>query len=745
MLWNRFELDKAYLNKFENPNFEPGSGVDDRKVILAELQKMAYQLRDLPHPIIKARMLAFVLLHAKIEVNPRDWFGCNIAGWVPCRKEWPFRVLQGVITDMWEKNLFELPEAREVKATIDLARETGAANMYADYDHTQPDWDSILTLGFKGLLNRIRQYKAQKLADNSLTEAQSVYYEAGEIAYSALISLMYRFVACAKLHVHDDDRMPMVIESLTHIAEGTPQNIYDAMQLTYIYHMIQEYIDAVQVRTLGNIDGLYYRFYKKDIADGIFTKEQIKELLKYFLYQFHMQGHPQGQPVYFAGSDANGNTMVNELSYLILEAYDEIDVFNPKLQIKVAENTPDAFLKKALDMIRRKNSSIVFLNEEAGYRAFRKMGKTEEEARNLEVSGCYNFAVRGKETMPVHARINLAKGIELAFNNGVDPLTGKPVGIETGPAERLKTFEDFYHAYIRQIEHLIQKAFLVSDFIDANLLKLNPTPLFSGTMIESVRDGRDAYYNGAKYNNTTIAISCPATVADSLAIVKKYVYDEKLLTLSELNAILLSDWEKNRDLQIQILKDKDKYGNNLDHVDQYTVAIMKHFSGMINGRKNVRGGYYVTCGDSIDFAVIFGRKTGATPDGRNSRAPLSKNLIAVSGQDRDGITSLINSVTKIDVSDFEMGAPFDFVLHPSVVQGDDGLNAMLTLLRTFMKKGGYSIQGNIFSTEMLRDAQKHPEKYAHLQVRVCGWNAYFNTLDKAAQDEFIRQSAQFST
>lgn len=404
------------------------------------------------------------------------------------------------------------------------------------------------------------------------------------------------------------------------------------------------------------------------------------------------QGHIHGQPIYFGGFDKQGKSHINELSYIMLDAYDESRIINPKLIIKVMPNTPDKFLRKALDMIRRGNSTMVFINEELGCRISRKLGRTDEETQRLVGTGCNNFASRGHETTPEHMYVNLAKGVELAFNNGTDPMSGARIGCETGDVSSMPTFDDFKTAYIKQVKCLIDKAFVISDFYDSHLLDYNPAPMYSGTMLDSLLCGRDAYHDGMKYNNTVMFLSCHVTAADSLMMVKKYVYEQKCLTLAELKSILNSNWKNNMALRSRMLNDAEKFGNDLERPDELAVELTDIFTDYVTSRKTVRGGHFVVNGESIWFAHKFGNKCGATPDGRMAGDMLSKNMSATAGQNRNGITSLIHSVTKIHSENFAYGCPFDYMLHPSAVQGEDGLAAMLGLLRTFMKRGGYGFE-----------------------------------------------------
>ena len=742
-MWNTFEAVRSNLNLYDNPHFEEGSGLNDRDRIIDEIEKLEKRMSGEPHPIIKARAIEFVLDNVAIEVNPIDWFGLNFCGWLT----WPAaqkaenrRTIRKPIETLNKKWLADItPPAEFDWAAKDFA-ETGAGIFWPDYDHSVPDWDSVVGLGFTGLLQRAHRFYDEKVKAGTLTAEQEIYYQSIFISYEAILRMCDRFIECAKKHINDDAKMPVMVECLETVRNGAPKTLYQYLMTLYLYHLFQEQLDIIQVRTLGNLDVDGYPFYKKDIEEGRLTPENAEELFRFFFEKYTNQGHLHAQPLYFGGFDENGESLINELSYIMLTGYDKSCIVNPKLFIKVMPNTPDKFLKKALEMIRRGRNCIVFINEELGMKISRKLGRTEEETRRLVGTGCNNFASRGKETTPEHVYVNLAKGMELVFNNGHDPKTGASVGVETGDVADLKTFEDFKAAYIKQTECLINKAFIISDFYDSHLLDINPAPIYSASMPDSVKNGRDAYHDGVKYNNTVMFLSCHATAADSLMMVKKHVYDLNTASISEMRDAIMSNWEGHEALRETLRNDTEKFGNNIDSVDNLACELLEHFTSIVTSRKNKRGGHFVVNGESIWFSHFWGEKCGATPDGRARGDLLSKNMSASIGQDRRGITAHIQSVTKIDATNLAYGCPFDYMLHPTAVKGDDGLDAMLGLLRTFMKRGGYGFQGNVHDSNTLKDAQIHPENHQGLQVRISGWSWYFTRMDKEFQDEFISRA-----
>lgn len=356
------------------------------------------------------------------------------------------------------------------------------------------------------------------------------------------------------------------------------------------------------------------------------------------------------------------------------------------------------------------------------------------------VIGCYEPAALGKEVpCTCAARVNLPKAVLVAMNGGIDPDTGAAVGVPADP-DSYRDFDAFYAAVLAQIETFADRAAALTVAYERAYPSLNPAPLFSSTLADCVARGKDAYSGGAKYNNSAINAICIASTVDALTAVRRLVYEEKKLKLSELAAILRGNWQGHEELRQTALRRLPKYGNGDPTVDALAARVVHDTAACINGKPNGRGGIF-RCGFfSIDYRLTFGEKTGATADGRLAGEPLSKNMCAVTAMDREGVTALIRSATAVDYTDTPNGTVLDIVLYAGAVEGESGLCAMETLLDTYMEKRGFAMQINVLSPEVLRAAQAHPENYATLQVRLCGWNVYFTSLSRVEQDEFIRQT-----
>ena len=287
---------------------------------------------------------------------------------------------------------------------------SGAITIWPDFDHVIPDWDSLMCLGFVGIRDRARQFRKLHEDKVPLTPAQEAYFDGIEIQYSAIIRVIDRLYQYALNQRHEKARKVAVC--LEHLRDGAPTNIYEAMQLIYLYFMISESIDNYQVRSLGNgLDETLYPFYCNDLKNGTFTREEIREYLAYFLMQWSAIGNYWGQPFYLGGTDEYGKSKINDLSYDIIEVYEELGIYNPKIQIKVNHNTPKKFLNKIFDLVRKGYSSFVFCCEPGMMKAVMGYGATYEEARTMDIRGCYETGVRANEVSTITGYVNPLKAV----------------------------------------------------------------------------------------------------------------------------------------------------------------------------------------------------------------------------------------------------------------------------------------------------------------------------------------------
>lgn len=568
----------------------------------------------------------------------------------------------------------------------------GSIEYLVDLSHTSPDWVNILKLGFPGL----RARAAQK---------EGVFHKAVAMVYDGAMKL------CRRLGEASDN------PALTVLAERPPQTLREAFQLAYLFHELQE-MEGENVRTMGWFDRLYINYYRQDLKAGRLTRDEAKELIKYFWIKFYAK--TQGK---LFGKNFCFGPEINELSYLGMEVYYEMHTVDPKLSVRVTAATPVDFLESIARCIRDGKTGIVLLNDAVLVKALIRHGRTPLDAANFIPIGCYEPAVMGKEiSCSAATTLVLPKSIELILEDG-----------DSAP------FEEFKNAYFEKLCSEIKLMVKQQKRCEHIWPKMNPSPFLSGTMDECLEKGLDITEGGAKYNTTGCMVSNIANAADSLAAVEQLVYKDKICTLAELKQALAADWKGYEKLQLMAKNRVPKWGNNNDRVDHFAVEIAELIARNLNYEPNARGGTFMA---SLygQLVVQHGKLVGALPDGRKAGTPVSKNLDAVISMDKNGVTALMNSVTKIDFSLFPCGSCLDLMLHPSVVKGAVGIHTIAAVIRAFIAKGGNGLQFNIFDAAMLRDAQKHPENYNNLQVRVCGWNARFTDLAPAEQATFIAQA-----
>ena len=700
--------------QFQDVQWIEGSGLD-KDALMEQLELLEQQYDSAT--MIRAHGFALIAKKAQIAIDKDDIFQDKIDGYNLIKK---FRI-------RWEKALktARLPEEME---EVTAAWSTyGTYHATSDYSHTSPNTRLLLQVGISGLRQRV--IKAGKA--EGLTEKQKEFYSACDIMLSAVSTVALRLAAAIAPY---NQRSSL---ALTQIALGRPRNTYEALQLLVLYFFLHDYVFGTRIRTLGRLDVLLTPFYQQDIASGV-TREEIGEMLKFFLHKFWAAKVAYDLPFCLCGMDEKGQDVTNEVTKLILECYNSLNIYSPKIHIRVSPKTPAWVIKQVLSYIRGGNSSFVFVNDETAIRGLQRVGIAAQDAWDYVPIGCYEPAVWGMELGCTGCGgINLAKAVELTFTGGRDAATGDVCSLETPFPE---TYEAFVETVKVHIAHLTDRATNYVTSIEPYYGMVNPDPLLSAQYDACVEKGMDIYDGGAKYNNSSMSFYSLASLVDSLCAVKALVFDEKKVTLEELKNILLANWENQEQLRSYVLQLPHKFGIN-DHVaDGLAKALSEYCAGLINNRPNGRGGVFKAALYTIDHCIKTGKNTMATPDGRRSGTPLSKNLCAVTGMDKKGVTGLINSAGKLDCSLFPNGSVLDIVLHPSAVAGEEGLNAFYGIILTYLKMGGLAIHGNVFRPEELRKAQRDPESYKNLQVRVCGWNAYFINLTTEEQDAFILQA-----
>ena len=686
--------------------------------------------------VTKSKCFAFQLARQAIDVSPLDWFPA-IAIWD--RNNMPIRKIRG-------KRAAAVNARRLSPEIVKEWRERNASGdwmMWQDFDHSVPDWRVILKLGFPGMKARLEKYAVKG----------DPFYEALGIAMDAMLLGINRFIEQGKKNLRVGEngsssrkeeefrsptqnsnsksatRLEKEIACLERLRNGPPQTAYDMMMFVWLYFFYSEHLDGIQCRSLTELDVFLTPYYDADIAAGRTTEAEFREQLKHFLWQWGSINNYWNQPVGLGGTKADGASEFNHVSMIILEVMDQCALTTPKFLVKIAPNTPDWALDKMLDMAWRRRS-ISFIGEESTAKALKKWyGASDEDCRTMVVKGCYEFSPRDCVNDTAVGHVNMLKPIEQMLEDC------------TTHNSQLTTFNSFKAEYLRRLADVTDRCRKVAYEFEKVLSEVNSADCMTLATEHALKTRKDAFADGCpRGNNSTILSTGTGTAVDALLAVKELVYEKKEMSLADLGKIMAADWKGHEKLRLRMLRSKRKWGNNDPEANALGAELINCFASKVNGKPNSRGGIFLASGHSARMYLNFAEKTGATPDGRKAGDELSKNLSPTMGADTEGATALVATLASSDVTKLPGDYPLDMMLHPSVCEGEKGLQAMKTLVRLFHRNGGSVIQFTVFSAEELRDAQKHPEKYENLQVRVCGWNVRWNDMTRKEQDAYIRRA-----
>lgn len=602
---------------------------------------------------------------------------------------------------------------------------------WCDYGHTCPGWDDLLAFGFSGILKRYED----KLASGDLDAEQRDFYSAGARVWSAAIEYIKRSAILAEKLCKQS-----VADTLRALALRAPATLWEAMVTVVQYYDIQQNVECTAVRGLGRLDHLLYPFYKRDIEEGRITDADAADMTDKLLRKLNDFNAVANVAFAMAGTRYDGSLYLNEYSYILLKRLIALNLPHVKVHFLYGTALPRDFMKIAFEGIRNGSNSLVFISDKATKAALEGIGISREDSDYYTVIGCYETAGFGEVPCTCAGRVNLAKALELTLTGGYDMLTGKQ--IDSLQKNSFESFDELFEAYLCRVDECCDAVFDLIDTREAMMGEFHTAPFYSATMRHAFDLGRDIYASGGKYNNTSINALGVATATDSLLAIKKLVFDDKILTLTELVDVLKNNWQGNEMLRQRVKRTFPKYGVGDRFADDITRAILERLAGRINGRPNAKGGVYRFGAFTVDWRFPFGEKTAASADGRLAGETVSKNLCATLGCDREGVTAHILSAARQGGVITPNGSVLDICLHSSAVQGESGMRAMMSSLDTFVEEGGTAIQYNVLNAESLREAQKNPERYPNLQVRVCGWNATFVSLSETEQNEFIKQAEE---
>jgi formate C-acetyltransferase len=537
-----------------------------------------------------------------------------------------------------------------------------------------------------------------------------------------------------------------------------PRDLWEAIQMYWFVHLgaITE-LNGWDAMSPGRLDQHLYPFYQKSLAEQTLDRQKTKELIGCFWVKVNNQPAPPKVGVTalesgtyndftninIGGLTRDGADGVNDVSYIMLEVLDEIHLLQPQANVQISQKTPDRFLKAACRVIRKGYGYPSVFNTDEVIMEQMRAGKTLEDARQGGCSGCIETGCFGKEAYILTGYLNVPKILELALNNGIDPLTDKKIGPRTGNAAVFNNFDELYNAFDRQLQYIVDLKIRVNNYIERMYATHAPAPFLSVVIKDCIAKGKDYYNAGPRYNTNYIQCCGIGTITDSLSAIKKHVFEAKEITMEQLMEALKENFKGQEILRLRLFNKTPFYGNDDDYADSIMQRVFSSLYRAIDGKPNTKNTSYHLNMLSTTCHIYFGKKLGASANGRMAAMPISDGTSPSHGADRKGPTAVIKSLAKMDQIK-SGGTLLNQRFLPDVLEGEGGIEKLAHLIRVYFRLNGHHLQFNIIDSQTLRNAQTAPDEYRDLLVRVAGYSDYFIDLDKHHQEEIIARTGQGS-
>lgn len=626
-----------------------------------------------------------------------------------------------------------------------------------------PDYEKLFQVGLKGIVAEAKSYLDTNASDPSLYLhareylKKKAFYEAVIVATEAVIRQGKRFAKlCAEKAAEEPDaKRKAELEELAQICEWVPENaprtLHEALQFFWFVNLVARILDLQSSGNGERIDQIFYPFYKKDKEENRITYDQAQELVEHLLLKFNEEGTliPPSQPAAgplitrvttLGGVTKEGADATNEMTYIFMDAKNDMGMNQPALAIRLHPQTPQALLNKIRESLLKQSGVYSFFNDNMMVPFLLNLGIPLEDAREYTTDGCMRWIIPGKAICmrALGGNVALPRCLEYALYQGVDKFTGAQVGARTSDPLTWTSVEDVMKAYEEQLRFFMHKLVTIYNVVDALDEEKLPQPFLSGVVqgcLERGQDCREYKY----YPNTIIQPVGQVTIINALAAMKKLVFEDKKVSMSELIEALISNWDGKEAMRQQFMNEPPKWGNDDDYVDLIGRDFYTRTNRIIRSFKNIWGGCFNEDGTGASSYFDYSGMTGATPDGRKDRDLFNDGTVSPEvGTDIRGPIATLKSVSKIDHAG-TFTHLFNQKFSPAEVQKNDG-NNLMSLLRVFVDLGIHHVQFNVLNREKLLDAQAHPEKYADLVVRTAGLAAYFVDLTKEVQDQIIART-----
>lgn len=676
------------------------------------------------------------------------------------------RVFREQIVPFWKGKTLEEAVDSAAGATIEAIEKVVKINQT---DHAQghicPSVETWLKLGPVGIRDRA-EGKLRALASNgggttSRNKTKAHFYRAVMEVMDGASDFILRYAEEAGRLSHStiDLKKNLVnIETVCrNCASRPPQTFREAVQSVWFLFVILQMESNASSFSPGRLDQYLYSYFKRDLwgSEPKLSSAEALELIEAFFLKFnqivymrssssarYFAGFPIGFNIAVGGRTIEGDDASNELSFLMLKAQEHLGLPQPNLSARLFSGSSESFIDACSRVIGLGSGMPQIFNDESIIPALEKSGIDHREAVNYSVVGCVELSTHGNTLgWSDAAMFNMVKVLELTLTNGTCLLTGRKIGPETGNLTDFKTFKDFERAFASQIDFFIEKMVPTCDTVDRLHAELLPSPFLSGVVEDCLAKGEDVTAGGARYNLSGIQAIQAANIADSLAVVKRMLFDTNELSAEELLEALKTDFKGNEPLRRKLLYEVPKYGNDIAEVDRLGNQWIDYFAGRLKNYTNARGGPYHTGLYTVSAHVPMGKNVGATPDGRRAGNPLADGgLSPVYGRDISGPTAVLKSVSRIDSINAGNGTLLNMKFLPDIFTNRATRQKFNALLRGFVRLLIHHVQFNVIGPETLRDAKTNPEQYRFLTVRVAGYTAFFTDLAEELQDEIIART-----
>lgn len=675
-----------------------------------------------------------------------------------CRKS-----LTGDVSDYWSGKSMR---KKIFSATTPEWRDCYDAGIFTEFleqrapGHTVLD-DKIYRLGMLDLKKDIQDSFNKLKPDDADFKSMQEELKAMDIAADAIMSFALRHadelarLAAEEKNAQRKSELLEMEKNCRHVPANPPENFWQALQYYWFVHLtVITELNPWDSFNPGRLDQHLMPFYEEGYkVQGAGFRESARELLQAFWVKFN--NHPAPPKVGITAKESNtytdfslintgglkadGSDAVNEMSFLILEVIEEMRLLQPSSMVQLSRKNPDAFIDRALKIVKTGFGQPSIFNTDAIVEEMLRQGKSIEDARNGGASGCVETGAFGKEAYILTGYFNLPKVLEITLNNGIDPRSGKKIGISTGSPESFRSMDKLLAAFNRQLKHFLNIKMQGNDTIESLYMKHLPVPFLSLITSDCISSGKDYNAGGARYNSTYIQGVGIGSIADMLSALNHHIFEHQSISMHEVLEALKADFRGYEKLRNMLWSETPKYGNDDDRADEWMMKVFELYFRAIDGRPNKKGGQYRINLLPTTCHVYFGSVTGATPDGRFAGKPLSEGISPMQGADFKGPTAVLKSASKMDHLRTG-GTLLNQKFTPSFMDNEKGMKAVRHLVRSYFYLNGHHIQFNVVGAETLRQAKKHPEEYRNLIVRVAGYSDYFVDLTEELQDEIIRRT-----